>query len=68
MAVAVQSPAGSAFFLETTTIGSAPEDAAVLRGDAELVDAVSKKVFEDGRGSFVRLGALRKMGIVPQSD
>jgi tetratricopeptide (TPR) repeat protein len=68
MGVAVQSPAGSAFFLETTMVASAPSDAAVLRGDAELVDAVSKKVLEDGRGSLVRLGALRKLGLAPQAD
>lgn len=65
---AVPSPFGAAFFLETTLVGSAPADAAVLRGAAELVDASSKKVFDDGRGSALRLSALRKMGIVPQGE
>jgi hypothetical protein len=68
MSVAVQSPVGSAFFLETTMVGGAPADAAVLRGAAELVDAVTKKVLEDGRGSLVRLGAMRKLGLVPQPE
>jgi len=68
MSVAVQSPAGSAFFLETTMVGDSPSDASVLRGAAELVDAASKKVLEDGRGSFLRLPALRKLGIVPQTE
>jgi tetratricopeptide (TPR) repeat protein len=68
MSVAVPSPAGSAFFLETTMVGGAPADAAVLRGAAELVDAVTKKVLEDGRGSLVRLGAMRKLGLVPQPE
>jgi tetratricopeptide (TPR) repeat protein len=68
MGVTVQSPAGSAFFLETTMVGNSPVDAAVLRADAELVDAATKKVFEDGRGSFLRLPALRKLGIAPQGE
>jgi tetratricopeptide (TPR) repeat protein len=68
MNVAVQSPAGSAFFLETTMVGDSPSDAAVLRGDAELVDAATKKVLDDGRGSFLRLSALRKLGIAPQVE
>ncbi len=68
MNAAVQSPFGAAFFLETTLVGAAPADAAVLRGDAELVDAVSNKVFDDGRGSALRLSALRKMGIVPAPE
>jgi tetratricopeptide (TPR) repeat protein len=68
MKVAVASPAGSAFFLETTLVGGAPSDAAVLAGAAELVDAETKKEFEDGRGSLVRLMTLRKMGLVPQSE
>jgi hypothetical protein len=65
MGAAVQSPAGTAFFLETTMVGNAPADAAVLRADAELVDAATKKILDDGRGSFLRLSALRKLGIVP---
>jgi hypothetical protein len=68
MTVAVQSPAGSAFFLETTMVSRGPADAAVLRGAAELVDAATKKMFDDGRGSFLRLSALRKLGIVPQAE
>jgi hypothetical protein len=68
MSVAVQSPAGSAFFLETTMVNEGPGDAAVLRGDAEFVDVVTKKVLEDGRGSFLRLAALRKLGIAPRSE
>jgi tetratricopeptide (TPR) repeat protein len=68
MNATVQSPFGAAFFLETTLVRVAPSDAAVLRGDAELVDAVSKKVFDDGRGSALRLSALRKMGIVPEAE
>jgi tetratricopeptide (TPR) repeat protein len=68
MALAVQSPVGSAFFLETTMVGGAPADAAVLRGAAEIVDAVSKKVFEDGDGSLVRLAAARKLGLAPPAD
>jgi tetratricopeptide (TPR) repeat protein len=68
MSVAVQSPAGSAFFLETTMVSEGPGDAAVLRGDAEFVDVVTKKVLEDGRGSFLRLAALRKLGIAPRSE
>jgi hypothetical protein len=68
MGVTVQSPAGSAFFLETTIVVDSPADAAVLRGDAELVDAATKKVFDDGRGSFLRLPALRKLGITPQAE
>jgi tetratricopeptide (TPR) repeat protein len=68
MNAAVQSPFGAAFFLETTLVGSVPADAAVLRGDAEFVDATSKKVLDDGRGSVLRLSALRKQGIVPLTE
>jgi hypothetical protein len=68
MNATVQSPFGAAFFLETTLVGSAPADAAVLRGDAEFVDATSGKVLDDGRGSVLRLSALRKMGILPQPE
>jgi tetratricopeptide (TPR) repeat protein len=68
MTDAVPSPSGSAFFLETTMIADGPVEAAVLRGDAELVDAATKKMFDDGRGSFLRLPALRKLGIVPQGE
>jgi tetratricopeptide (TPR) repeat protein len=68
MDAAVKSPVGTAFFLETTMIGSAPADAAVLRGAAEIVDAVTKNVLEDGRGSLLKLSALRKLGITPQPE
>jgi hypothetical protein len=68
MSVAVPSPAGSAFFLETTMVSDGPADAAVLRGDAELVDAVTKKTLEDGRGSFLRLSLLRKLGILSRTE
>jgi hypothetical protein len=68
MTATVQSPFGAAFFLETTLVAGAPADVAVLRGDAEFVDASSKKVFDDGRGSALRLSALRKLGIAPQAE
>jgi tetratricopeptide (TPR) repeat protein len=68
MNVTVQSPLGPAFFLETTWVGVGPSDAAVLRGDAEFVDASSKRVFDDGRGSTLRLSALRNLGLLPQAE
>jgi hypothetical protein len=49
-------------------IGEGPFDAAVLRGDAELVDSASKGVFSGGRGTIFKLTALRKAGIVPKPD
>jgi tetratricopeptide (TPR) repeat protein len=68
MSAAVPSPVGTAFFLETTMVGEGPADAAVLRGAAQLVDAVTKKVFDDGRATLLRLPALRKLGIVPPAE
>ncbi len=63
---AVQSPLGKAFFLETTTVGEAPPDAAMLRGDAEFVERMTGGAFGDGRATALSLSKLRKAGIVPQ--
>jgi hypothetical protein len=64
---AVKSPKGQAFFLETTTVGEGPFDAAVLRGDAEWVAATNEGLVTTGRAEVEGLGELRKRGLVTKA-
>jgi hypothetical protein len=64
---AVKSPLGDAFFLETTTVGDEPFDAAVLRGDAEWVAATNDGSVASGRAEAVSLAELRRRGIIARA-
>ncbi len=63
----VKSPRGAAFFLETTTVGEGPFDAAVLRGDAAWVAATNDGSVTSGRAQIEGLADLRKRGLAPLS-
>jgi hypothetical protein len=60
----VSSPLGNAYFLETTMVSAAPADAAVLRGEAELVEKIGNGSFTNGAASLTTLAKLRKAGIL----
>jgi hypothetical protein len=62
----VASPLGNAYFLETTMVSDAPADAAVLRGEAELVEKIGNGSFANGAASLTTLTKLRKAGILPR--
>jgi hypothetical protein len=62
----VKSPLGQAFFLETTTVGEGPFDAAVLRGAAAWVAATNDGSITNGRAELESVKELRKRGIVPR--
>jgi hypothetical protein len=64
---AVKSPLGQAFFLETTTVGDGPFDAAVLRGDAEWVAATNDGSVASGRAEVESLAELRRRGIAARA-
>jgi len=61
----VKSPLGQAFFLETTTVGEGPFDAAVLRGDAQWVAATNDGSVTSGRAEIERVSDLRRRGLAP---
>ena len=60
----VKSPRGQAFFLETTTVGEGPFDAAVLRGAAAWVAATNDGSVGSGRAQVESLSELRHRGVV----
>lgn len=64
----VKSAHGQAFFLETTTVGEGPFDAAVLRGDAEWVAATNDGSVSSGRAQAEKLSELRHHGVVAQAE
>jgi len=64
----VKSAHGQAFFLETTTVGEGPFDAAVLRGDAEWVAATNDGSVSSGRAQAEKLAELRHHGVVARAE
>ncbi len=64
----VKTGRGQAFFLETTTVGEGPFDAAVLRGDATWVAATNDGTVASGRARLERLSELRQKGIKPRAE
>jgi hypothetical protein len=60
----VKSPLGQAFFVETTTVGEGPFDAATLRGAAEWVAALNDGSVTSGRVTALSVPELRKRGVV----
>ena len=64
----VKSPKGLAFFLETTTVGDGPLDAAVLRGDAEWVAATNDGSVASGRAQLESLPELRRRGLLARAE
>jgi hypothetical protein len=67
-ASAVKSARGQGFFLETTTVGEGPLDAAVLRGDAAWVAATNDGSVASGRAQMESLTELRKKGITARGE
>jgi tetratricopeptide (TPR) repeat protein len=61
----VKSPPGQAFFLETTTVGEGPFDAAVLQGAAQWVAATTGGLVASGRAGVESVAELRHKGVVP---
>jgi hypothetical protein len=64
----IKSPVGKAFFLETTMVGEAPLDAALLRGAAEWVAEQNSGAVAAGRSKVESLATLRRAGIVPRTE
>ena len=64
----VKTVRGQGFFLETTTVGDGPFDAAVLRGDAEWVAATNDGSLVSGRAQLESLKELRQWGIAPRVE
>ena len=60
----VPSPVGSAVFLDPAAMGALPFEAAILRADADVVEATDRGAFAEQRGSVFLLSRLRKMGFV----
>jgi len=64
----VKSPRGPAFFLETTTIGDGPVDAAVLRGNAEWLARTNDGSSGSGRAQVENVAELRHKGIAARTE
>ncbi len=64
----VKSPRGPAYFLETTTVGEGPFDAAVLQGAAAWVAATNDGSVSSGRAEVERISDLRHRGIAPRAE
>jgi hypothetical protein len=64
----VKTSRGQAYFLETTTIGDGPVDAAVLRGDATWVAATNDNSVSTGRAQLETLSDLRHKGVTPRAE
>ena len=64
----VKSPRGPAYFLETTTVGEGPFDAAVLQGDATWVAATNDRSVATGRAEIEPLAELRRRGITARTE
>ena len=60
----VPSPVGSAVFLDPAAIGALPFEAAILRADADVVEATDRGAFTEQRGTVFLLSRLRKSGFV----
>jgi hypothetical protein len=67
-ATSVKSAHGQAFFLETTTVGEGPFDAAVLRGDASWVAATNDGSVSSGRAQAEKLAEMRHKGVVARGE
>ncbi len=60
----VPSPVGSAVFLDPAAMGALPFEAAILRADADVVEATDRGAFTEQRGTAFVLSRLRKSGFV----
>ena len=58
----VPSPVGAAVFLDPAALGALPFEAAILRADADVVEAIDRGAFAEQRGSVFLLSRLRKLG------
>ena len=59
----VASPVGEGLFLETTSQDGEPFEAAVQRGDAEILEAAARGEFRRGLSVGFPLSRMRRLGI-----
>ncbi len=67
-AATVKSPRGQAFFIETTTVGEGPLDAAILRGAANWVAVTNDGSVTAGRAAVEGVNELRHKGIAAHTN